>query len=100
MSAPPESVAGVDIGPWWRREPWPLVPRWWYRAENENNKSDWGFSWLFLSAWTGIALNLGVIVELDGQGVRIQVHVPYLHVRLMPVIFPYRWHQWGWRVKR
>lgn len=95
-----ESLTGVVTGPWWRREPWPLAPMWWFHEGNEWNKPNWGFSWLFLSVWTGTALNLGALVELDGSGLRIQFHFPWLHVRLTPLVFPYRWHQWGWRVKR
>lgn len=92
--------AGPVVPPWYRWDRFPLVPRWWYRPENEQNRMDWGFAWLCLHVWTGIGFSLGVRVELDDQGLEIQFHVPWLHIRFEFPLFPRALHQKLWRVKR
>lgn len=93
------TLAVCEKTPWYRWERFPLLPRFWFRPEDNHNRLDWGFSWLVLHVWTGISVSLGVRVELDDRAFTVQVHLPYLYVRFEVPLFPSAIYQKLWRVK-
>ena len=77
----------------------------------------WGWRWLSLETrradrwnpvdfmatlgplviWSGLSPKLGIWLELDDTGLRVQLHLPYVHLRLDVLPFPRSWGDWSMR---
>lgn len=85
--------------PWYHWHGFPLLPLWEYRPEDEWNTSSWSFSWLNLRVWSSISPDLEFWISLNDQGLFVQLHFLYAHIKITFLAFPESWHQKFWRVK-
>lgn len=85
---------------WYRWHKFPLVPIFDYKPEDEWNTSDFSFSWLNLRIWSMMSWDIGFEVNLSDCGLLLTLRVPYLNIKLWLLIFPDKFHQKFWRVKK
>lgn len=92
-----DTVAYCIPKPWYRREPFYLLPDWGYRPANEHNCSDWHFAWLSLQVWSAMSPSVSVSAALTfDPGPHVQINALYHHVRLtLPV--PWKLRAWTQR---
>ena len=100
-----KKVANADYGidavhvpqKWYRWQRFPLVPICWYRAEDEYNCADFGFSWLNIRAWTMMSPDIGFEFMVEDMGAYLRLRVPYVNITIWLMYFPQKWHQKLWR---
>lgn len=84
---------------WYRYDRFPLLPTYRFRPEDDYNRSDWWFHWLFLHVWTICSPDLGAGVELNDQALEFRIRVPYLIILVSVPLFPRALYQKLWRTK-
>lgn len=86
---------------WYKKRVFPLAPIIEYRKGDKHNSRRLYFSWLFLVMWDAMAPHLGLSAYIEGHGIGIQVHLPWLHIRA-GIPFPRKidfWlHEYFWSI--